>query len=184
MSQSNLNNNVNNLAEENIFEIRFPKYVTSVTVHQVVPEEINKSLFEGKRENSKEEILRSNIRYALKHLPGKFSKPFKIIEYAKSFKGKSFVECQKFVNEYGDHWTQEVEFFLSIAYKISKGESWETFCKNDNEGIYTVVQGDTRYYYLFNGTEMKSTISTVGWSSDDYEIMGIEKDCRIMITKY
>lgn len=170
--------------EHDLTKIKMPKDALGVEIHEVIPEDINRKLFEEKRIDEVEESARNFILYALKNFdrkPEKYGKPFKTIVFMSPFEEMTLMNVEEFAKKHGNSFATTVELGLEWAYRITMGETWESVCKEVDRGWYKLVQHECRYFFLFQGAEKKGTIDTVGWSDDDYSRHIIEQKFKPVI---
>ena len=170
--------------DEDVIRIKMPKEAIGVEIHEVIPEDINRKLFEEKRIDEVEESARNFILYALENLdrkPSKYGKPFKTIIYMSKFENMTLGDVCDFTKKYGDYLANTIDQGLEWAYRITMGETWESVCKDVNRGWYKMVQHENRYFFMYQGAEKKSTIDTVAWSDDDYRRHVIKEEFKPVI---
>lgn len=120
----------------------------------VRPKLINRSIFEEKREDIKQENVRQEILKAFDEMhkyPEKYSEPFKTLYPTRPWskkKSKTLKELRNMAKIIGDDVADETQQALEWAQRIFNGESWEMVCNNpDNARSYRAIK--TRYYGMY-----------------------------------
>lgn len=137
---------------------------------EVDPASIDRALFETKRANQRQEIIRRAILKAISEVrakPERYARPFKTFIPEKTWKTKRVKALIKFAKVNGDHIADWVEQTLEWAQRISNGESWEKLCN---------APDTQKYFRLIRCND--NSIRMVGGSIDE------EKPCApVVISK-
>lgn len=109
----------------------------------VIPKLIDRSLFQEKREDLQQEWTREIILEAFdvvdRH-PEKYAKSFTVMIPKKTWESKTVGELKSLAKKMGDHIANWVEWALSLAQRISNGETWEAICNDpDTEEWYRLI---------------------------------------------
>ena len=123
---------------------------------EVNPLGIDRSLFEKKRKNSKQDYTRRCILEAFEEVdahPKKYGKPFKTLMPAKTWDWKTVGELKKLAAKLGDHMANWVEQFLEWAQRIQNGESWEAICNEaDTANWCRLIKWKNGYARVIGGS--------------------------------
>ena len=115
----------------------------SIRRFEVKPAEIDRSIFERKREKYREEWTRQLILEAFKEVeanPERYGKPFTIVIPIKTWKVKSTLELKEMTTDFGGCMLNWVEQVLEWAQRIANGESWKKVCyEPDQEDCYRLI---------------------------------------------
>lgn len=122
----------------------------------VIPNSIDRSLFQEKRANAQQEWTRQIIEEAFDEVdkyPEKYAKAFKVMIPEKMWSFKTVRELKKLAKNLGNHIANWVEQALVWAQRISNGETWEAICNDpDTEKWYRLVEWKNGYYRLVGGS--------------------------------
>ena len=125
----------------------------------VKPKSIDQRLFEGKREDARQENVRSQILKAFEEMRRhpEMAEPFKTLYPARPWtkhKGKTLKELHNMAKLIGEDEANETQQALEWAQRISNGETWEEVCNTpDKAHSYRVIQ--TKYpgmYAIIGGS--------------------------------
>ena len=112
----------------------------------VEPEKIDRTLFNSKREDLKQEETRQIILKAFSECdnnPEKYKKSFKTLMPKKEWPGKTVQELKNLAQERGDHIANWIEQALEWAQRIQNGTPWENLCNySDTGNWYRLVVWD------------------------------------------
>lgn len=110
---------------------------------EVKPKAIDRTLFEQKRKDDRQEITRQYIVEAFKEMeknPEKYARKFKTLMPVKNWESKTITEMEELSSKMGGHIADWVEQALEWAQRISNGETWEDVCNNpDTANWYRVI---------------------------------------------
>ncbi len=152
--------------------IERPMHPTEGVPFEVNPSEIDRNLFQEKREDSRQEWTRQLILEAFTKMdedPTRYGKPFKTLMPEKTYEGKPVSELIKLANKLGDHIADWVEQALEWAQRISNGETWEDICDNqDTANWRRLVKWKNDYYRLVGGSRKFSNNNPASYVSIDY----------------
>lgn len=136
---------------------------------RVNPETINRKLFEEKRDDYKQEIVRQYILDTFKKMDEnpKYCKPFKIMFPEKTWFVKTAGQLQELASTLGSHNADIFEQALEWAQRISNGETWEELCnQQDRANWYRLVKSKKDSFYIVGGCyNSKSNYSAARLSS-------------------
>lgn len=122
----------------------------------VIPSSIDVSLFKKNRNDEHQEWVRQIIRLAfseVKKHPEKYAKPFKVMIPEKMWITKTVKELKELAKKLGDHIANWVEWALSLAQRISNGETWEAVCNDpDTEKWYRLIVWKNDLYRRIGGS--------------------------------
>ena len=124
----------------------------------VDPSGIDRSLFQKKRKDRRQEETRQHILEAFAKMdenPGKYDKPFKTLMPAKTWDWKTVDDLKKLAANLGDHNANWVEQFLEWAQRIQNGETWEAICnKADTANWYRLIEWKNGYARVVGGSRL------------------------------
>lgn len=122
---------------------------------EVNPQAIDKSLFQEKRRNDRQEETRKLILEAfdeVKSSPEKYGRKFKTMIPKKTWTEKTIGELNQMACKLGDHVADWVEQALEWAQRICNGETWEVICNdNDTANWYRIILWRNGYFRLVGG---------------------------------
>lgn len=110
---------------------------------KVEPKNINRKLFEEKRNDVRQEWTRQIILEAFTEVdanPEKYANPFKTLIPKKTWSAKTIEELKELSSKLGRHNADWVEQALEWAQRINNGESWKAVCNDpDTANWYRLV---------------------------------------------
>lgn len=145
------------LAKAEATELEVVRVPTEGKCFEVNPMGIDRSLFQEKRSDRRQEQTRQYILEAFaevdKH-PEKYAKPFKTLIPEKTWDGyKTVRELKQYAKELGGHHGNKTEQALEWAQRLSNGETWEAICNDrDTAKWYRLVDWENGYARLVGGS--------------------------------
>lgn len=143
----------------------------------VVPRSIDWTLFQEKRADKEQERTRQIILEAFDKVdrhPEKYAKPFKVMIPEEKWVYRTVRGLKDLAKKLGDHIANWVEWALSLAQRISNGETWEAVCNElDTEEWYRLVEWKSGLCRLVGGSvnfytnRPASGISYYDYADDD-----------------
>ena len=141
---------------------------------QIIPAQIDRSIFQIHRRDIKQEKIRHLIVDALEMIdrnPRYYGKPFKTLRPARRLGKNSVISLIEQSHWNGDFLASWIEQSVEWAQRIQNGESWETLCnRRDTLNWYRMIMWKDGEVRLIGGStknEDYCTPTTITGSDDE-----------------